>query len=178
MASSRSRSFEEKYRYTVPSATSAAAATSRICTASKPPSAASSKVAASTRRRRSAWLRARVLSGNFSPGAGLASVVTMKLKHVSIRATRTGPARLRRMADAAIDILDLADKLFTGEAPIASHHPFASSGTMAEVQPRVAFVDAFANSAVVDTDDGLVAIDTSGVFHARHVHDTVRAWSP
>jgi len=82
------------------------------------------------------------------------------------------------MADAGLDILDLADKLFTGEAPIGSHHPFSSSGTMAEVQPRVAFVDAFANSAVVDTDDGLVAVDTSGVFHAKHVHETVRSWSP
>ena len=82
------------------------------------------------------------------------------------------------MADAGLDILDLADKLFTGEAPIGSHHPFSSSGTMAEVQPRVAFVDAFANSAVVDTDDGLVAVDTSGVFHAEHVHETVRTWSP
>jgi alkyl sulfatase BDS1-like metallo-beta-lactamase superfamily hydrolase len=82
------------------------------------------------------------------------------------------------MADAGLDILELADKLYTGEAPIASHHPFSSSGTMAEVQPRVAFVDAFANSSVVDTDDGLVAIDTSGVFHAAHVHATVRSWSP
>jgi alkyl sulfatase BDS1-like metallo-beta-lactamase superfamily hydrolase len=81
------------------------------------------------------------------------------------------------MADAGLDILDLADKLFTGEAPIGSHHPFSSSGTMAEVQPRVAFVDAFANCSVVDTDDGLVAIDTSGVFHAQHVHETVRSWS-
>jgi alkyl sulfatase BDS1-like metallo-beta-lactamase superfamily hydrolase len=82
------------------------------------------------------------------------------------------------MAEAGLDILDLADKLFTGEAPIASHHPFSSSGTMAEVQPRVAFVDAFANCSVVDTDDGLVAVDTSGVFHAQHVHETVRSWSP
>ena len=77
-----------------------------------------------------------------------------------------------------IDVLDLADKLFTGEAPIESHHPFASSGKLAEVQPRVAFVDAFANSAVVDTDDGLVVVDTSGVFHAQAVHATIRSWSP
>jgi alkyl sulfatase BDS1-like metallo-beta-lactamase superfamily hydrolase len=78
----------------------------------------------------------------------------------------------------SLSVLDLADKLFTGEVPIESHHPFASSGQLAEVQPRVAFVDAFANSSVVDTDDGLVAIDTSGVFHAKSVHETVRAWSP
>ena len=46
-----------------------------------------------------------------------------------------------------MDLLDLADKLFTGELPIEAHHPFASSGKLAEVQPGVAFVDAFANSA-------------------------------
>jgi alkyl sulfatase BDS1-like metallo-beta-lactamase superfamily hydrolase len=76
------------------------------------------------------------------------------------------------------DVLDLADRLFTGALPIESHHPFASSGQLAEVQPRVAFVDAFANSAVVDTDDGLVVVDTSGVFHAKSVHETVRRWTP
>ena len=65
------------------------------------------------------------------------------------------------------DLLELADKLFTGELPIESHHPFASSGALAEVQPHLAFVDAFANSAAVDTDDGLVVVDTSGVFHAK-----------
>jgi alkyl sulfatase BDS1-like metallo-beta-lactamase superfamily hydrolase len=74
-------------------------------------------------------------------------------------------------------VLDLADKLFTGELPIESHHPFASSGQLAEVQPQVAFVDAFANSSVVDTDAGLVVIDTSGVFHAKAVHETIRRWS-
>jgi alkyl sulfatase BDS1-like metallo-beta-lactamase superfamily hydrolase len=82
------------------------------------------------------------------------------------------------MADEKLDVLDLADKLFTGEIPIETHHPFASSGQLAEVQPRVAFVDAFANSAVVDTEAGLVAVDTSGVFHAKAVHETIRRWSP
>ena len=48
-----------------------------------------------------------------------------------------------------MDLLELADKLFTGELPIEAHHPFASSGEMAEVQPGLAFVDAFANSAAV-----------------------------
>ncbi len=76
-----------------------------------------------------------------------------------------------------MELLELADKLFTGELPIEAHHPFASSGQMAEVQPGLAFVDAFANSAAVDTDDGLVVVDTSGVFHAQAVHDTIRTWS-
>jgi alkyl sulfatase BDS1-like metallo-beta-lactamase superfamily hydrolase len=76
-----------------------------------------------------------------------------------------------------MELLELADKLFTGELPIESHHPFASSGEMAEVQPGLAFVDAFANSSAVATPDGLVMVDTSGVFHAQSVHDTIRTWS-
>src|SRR5471032_1089509 len=76
-----------------------------------------------------------------------------------------------------MDLLELADKLFTGELPIEAHHPFASSGEMAEVQPGLAFVDAFANSAAVETEAGLVIVDTSGVFHAQSVHQTIRSWS-
>jgi alkyl sulfatase BDS1-like metallo-beta-lactamase superfamily hydrolase len=76
-----------------------------------------------------------------------------------------------------VDLLELADGLFTGALPIGSHHPFSSSGEMAEIQPGLAFVDAFANSSAVDTPAGLVVVDTSGVFHAAQVHRTLRAWS-
>jgi alkyl sulfatase BDS1-like metallo-beta-lactamase superfamily hydrolase len=76
-----------------------------------------------------------------------------------------------------MDLLDTADRLFTGELPIESHHPFSTSGELAEIQPGLAFVDAFANSAAVDTDDGLVVVDTSGVFQAKSVHETIRSWS-
>jgi alkyl sulfatase BDS1-like metallo-beta-lactamase superfamily hydrolase len=76
-----------------------------------------------------------------------------------------------------VDLLELADRLFTGALPISAHHPFASSGGLAEIQPGLAFVDAFANSSAVETPDGLFVVDTSGVFHARGVHDTIRGWS-
>ncbi len=76
-----------------------------------------------------------------------------------------------------MDLLDTADRLFTGELPIESHHPFSTSGQLAEIQPGLAFVDAFANSAAIDTDDGLVVVDTSGVFQAKSVHETMRRWS-
>jgi glyoxylase-like metal-dependent hydrolase (beta-lactamase superfamily II) len=75
------------------------------------------------------------------------------------------------------DLLELADQLFTGAAPIESHHPFASSGQLADIQPGLVFVDALANSAAVDTDDGLVVVDTSGILHAQQVHETLRRWS-
>jgi len=76
-----------------------------------------------------------------------------------------------------IDLLDLADRLFRGVTPIEEHHPFASSGELAEVQPGLVFIDGFANCSAIETDDGLVAIDTSGRFHAGQVHTTMRRWS-
>jgi alkyl sulfatase BDS1-like metallo-beta-lactamase superfamily hydrolase len=45
------------------------------------------------------------------------------------------------------------------------------------VQPGLAFIDAFANCSAIDTDGGLIAVDTSGVFHAKQVHETLRRWS-
>ncbi len=78
------------------------------------------------------------------------------------------------MAD---DLLALSESIFTGDEPIEAHHPFTSTGQRVEVAPGMLYVDAFANSAVAATDDGLVAVDTSGVFHAATVHASVREWS-
>ena len=44
-----------------------------------------------------------------------------------------------------MELLEIADRLFTGELPITAHHPFTASGELAEVRPGVAFVDSFAN---------------------------------
>jgi glyoxylase-like metal-dependent hydrolase (beta-lactamase superfamily II) len=76
-----------------------------------------------------------------------------------------------------MDLLRTADALFTGDLPIEEHHPFSTSGQLAEVQPGLAFIDAFANCSAIDTDAGIVAVDTSGVFHAKAVHETLRRWS-
>ncbi|MDZ4827931.1 MAG: alkyl sulfatase dimerization domain-containing protein [Actinomycetota bacterium] len=77
-----------------------------------------------------------------------------------------------------MDLLQLADQLFLGETTTERHHPFRATGELVEVLPRLAFVDAFANSAAVDTDDGLVVVDTSGQLFAERAHDAIRAWSP
>jgi glyoxylase-like metal-dependent hydrolase (beta-lactamase superfamily II) len=76
------------------------------------------------------------------------------------------------------DLLELADRLYTGEAAIEEFHPMRGAGELVEVQPAIAFVQAFANSSVFATPDGLVAVDTSGILHAARVHESVRAWSP
>ena len=76
-----------------------------------------------------------------------------------------------------MELLEKADRLFSGDLTTADNHPLTRpSGELAEVQPGLAFVDAFANSAVADTEAGLVVVDTSGVHQATKVHETVQGW--
>ncbi|MEY2470659.1 MAG: hypothetical protein QOF21_3357, partial [Actinomycetota bacterium] len=73
-------------------------------------------------------------------------------------------------------ILDLADRLWTGEASIKDHHPFSINQGIEEVAPRTGFVPSFANVAAFDTDEGLLLVDTGSSFLAAQVHATVRTW--
>ena len=75
------------------------------------------------------------------------------------------------------DVLETADRLFTGELDPADHHPFSQFGDLAEISATTAFVAAFANAAAFDTDDGLVVVDTSSPFLCGKVHEALRGWS-
>ena len=48
---------------------------------------------------------------------------------------------------------------------------------MAEVAEGVAFVPSFANVSAIDTEDGLVLVDTGSTFVARGVHAALRSWT-
>jgi alkyl sulfatase BDS1-like metallo-beta-lactamase superfamily hydrolase len=74
------------------------------------------------------------------------------------------------------DLLDLADRLWRGDADIADHHPFGLFGKIAELQPGAAFVAAFSNVAAFATADGMVLVDTSSPFLAGRVHEVLRGW--
>jgi alkyl sulfatase BDS1-like metallo-beta-lactamase superfamily hydrolase len=75
-----------------------------------------------------------------------------------------------------VDILDLADKLWTGEVSVEDSHPFSLIGEAEEVADGVAFVPSFANVTAFRTDDGLVLVDTGSAPLAQHVHTTLRRW--
>lgn len=79
---------------------------------------------------------------------------------------------------SAPDALQMADDLWNGRVTTERFHPvgLASSG-LAEVADGVAFVPSFANVSAVDTEDGLVLVDTGSSFVAEQVHATLRAWS-
>jgi glyoxylase-like metal-dependent hydrolase (beta-lactamase superfamily II) len=75
-----------------------------------------------------------------------------------------------------VDILDLAEKLWTGEVSVEDSHPFSLLGEAEEVADGVAFVPSFANVTAFRTDDGLVLVDTGSAPLAQHVHTTLRRW--
>ena len=76
------------------------------------------------------------------------------------------------------DVLETADRLFTGAIDPADHHPFSQFGDLAEISSTTAFVAAFANAAAFSTDAGLLVVDTSSPFLCEKVHDALRTWSP
>ncbi len=75
------------------------------------------------------------------------------------------------------DVLEVADRLFTGAIDPADHHPFSQFGDLAEITPTTAFVAAFANASAFRTNDGLVVVDTSSPFLCAKVHEALRTWN-
>lgn len=76
------------------------------------------------------------------------------------------------------DIVEIADRLWRGEADITSHHPLGSAGGLTEVATGVAYVSSFARVSGFKTADGIVLIDTGASFAAQRIHADIRAWAP
>ena len=75
------------------------------------------------------------------------------------------------------DVLDLADKLWRGEATTDAHHPVTQHGGFEDLGDGTAFVQSFANVSAFDTAGGLLLMDTGSQFFAQAVHETLRAWT-
>ncbi|HWD52581.1 MAG TPA: alkyl sulfatase dimerization domain-containing protein [Acidimicrobiales bacterium] len=75
------------------------------------------------------------------------------------------------------DVLDIAERLWTGELSTSEAHPLRTWGGLAEVADGVAFTPSFANVSALDTDDGLFLVDTGSSLMAGEIHRTLRAWS-
>jgi len=76
-------------------------------------------------------------------------------------------------------VMDVAERLWTGELSTADRHPLvAALQQLEEVDAGVAFVSSFANVTAFDTAAGLVLIDVGSHLFADRVHELVRRWSP
>jgi alkyl sulfatase BDS1-like metallo-beta-lactamase superfamily hydrolase len=75
------------------------------------------------------------------------------------------------------DMLEIADRLWRGEASTEGHHPVTTDAGLAEVGDRTAFICAFGNISAFATDDGLLLVDTGNQVFADANHERVRAWN-
>jgi alkyl sulfatase BDS1-like metallo-beta-lactamase superfamily hydrolase len=76
------------------------------------------------------------------------------------------------------DMLELADRLWSGEADLAEHHPVGFLGELTEVDEGIAFLPSFANVTAIDTSDGLVLFDSGSFATGQLVHEAIRGWRP
>ncbi|HEX2029977.1 MAG TPA: alkyl sulfatase dimerization domain-containing protein [Actinomycetota bacterium] len=74
-------------------------------------------------------------------------------------------------------MIDLADRLWRGEASTEEHHPLFGPIEGAEVAPATLFVRAFGNVTAFAAGDGLVLVDAGSAMTAAEVHRAVREWS-
>jgi alkyl sulfatase BDS1-like metallo-beta-lactamase superfamily hydrolase len=89
-----------------------------------------------------------------------------------------------------VDLLELADRLWTGDLDVAGPpspehpgdeeavNPFVPRGELVEVGQGTAFVSSFANVSAFETTEGLVCVDSGAPFSAAEIHRMIRAWSP
>jgi alkyl sulfatase BDS1-like metallo-beta-lactamase superfamily hydrolase len=77
------------------------------------------------------------------------------------------------------DVLDLADRLWTGEVTVETHHPVGGGqGGVVEVADGVAFWHGFSNSTIVRAETGLVMVDSGDPLLGKVLHEQVRGWQP
>ncbi len=72
------------------------------------------------------------------------------------------------------DLLTLAEELWDGRS---RYHPFRDVGERCEVADGTLFVHGFSSSAVIDTGDGLVVVDSGSIAMSGAIHASVRSWS-
>ncbi len=83
------------------------------------------------------------------------------------------------MHHMAVDVLDLAERLWDGRATVDTHHPVGGGdAALVEVADGVAFWHGFSNVTVVDTAAGLVIADSGDPVFAGVLHERVRDWRP
>ncbi len=74
-------------------------------------------------------------------------------------------------------VRDLAEQLWTGDKSTADHNPLTTFVGLESFADGLAFISSFGNVTVLDTDDGLVMLDTGGFVVAKTIHKQIRDWS-
>ena len=73
-----------------------------------------------------------------------------------------------------MSVIELADRLWRGEASITEHHPLQQFTDVEEVRDGVGFMSVMSNVVVVDAGDEVALVDTGTQYTADHVFQQVR----
>lgn len=76
-----------------------------------------------------------------------------------------------------MDVAEYAERAWRGEVDLATMRPELLSPGFAAFDHGLGFACAFSNVLALDSDEGLVLLDTSSPFHAGAVHALLRRWS-
>lgn len=74
-------------------------------------------------------------------------------------------------------VLELAERAWRGELEGTQVHPGNALVAFEELAPELGFLSAFSNVAALATDEGVVLLDTSSLFHAQRLFEELRRWS-
>ncbi|KPK47630.1 MAG: MBL fold metallo-hydrolase [Dehalococcoidia bacterium SM23_28_2] len=74
-------------------------------------------------------------------------------------------------------VMDLAEKMWSGEVTTDEHHAWTPVGDIEEIAEGAIFYRSFANVTAFETEDGLVLVDTGAYFNQRQTFQSIRSWS-
>lgn len=74
-------------------------------------------------------------------------------------------------------VLEQAERAWQGDLGGQNVHPGRVLVALEVIDDGVAFMSAFSNALVVKTEEGLVFVDTSSLFHAEPLYEAVRRWT-
>jgi len=75
------------------------------------------------------------------------------------------------------EVRELAERAWNGDLGGNEVHPGRVLVALEEFGEKLAFMSAFSNALILDTEQGLLFVDTSSVFHASALFEAVRRWS-
>lgn len=75
------------------------------------------------------------------------------------------------------EVRELAERAWQGDLAGSEVHPGRALVGLEAYGERLAFMSAFSNALILDTEEGLVFVDTSSLFHANPLFEAVRAWT-
>ena len=75
------------------------------------------------------------------------------------------------------EVLERAERAWNGDLGETNVHPGRVLVGLEVLDEGAAFMSAFSNALILNTDEGLVFVDTSSLFHANAMYEAVRGWS-